>query len=725
VRGGPLWRGQLDGIVGEASFQRGDGASVSAEARADLLVVGGRTVGCLLQLRDVTGRKAAEATSRRNAETYRAVVRSVPDAAVLLFDHDLRYWFAEGGNLRRAGLDPHQLEGRTLPELLPPDRQQPMVGYFRAALRGETNTYVHTDGTGTPYELRIGPLRDREGSVIGGMLLTRDLTERERAQTELSRERDLATAVLDTSGALVVVLDREGRVVRFNRTCEQLSGLSSDEVLGRPFWEFMIPLDELVASKASFGRLTAGDYPSSHESSFIARDGDLRTIVWTNTALVDADGEVEYVIGTGIDMTDQHLAKEELAETQAKALVEAERFAAVLRAATGYAIIGTDLAGRINVYNEGAERMLGWVAREVIGQFTLDALLDPAEVAASAATLGVRPGFEVLVTRARRGRPETREWTSVRADSSRLPVSLSVSPMRDDQGKLRGFIGIAEDITRRRQVEADAERLLLLEQTARANSDAAAAAMAIQNERLRELDSMKDEFVSTVSHELRTPLTSMHGSLELLLEGDVGPVSDRQRHFLKVIDRNSRRLLRLVDDLLFVASSGAGKLALDLREADLNQLVGDRAELLRPSAVAKSLELVVAAEPLPAITADPERLAQLIDHLVSNAVKFTPDGGRVEVSTRRCGELVVLRVADNGIGIPSEQLGNLFQRFARAPAASEQAVQGTGLGLVITKAITEAHGGTIEVSSTEGAGSVFEVTLPSRQRELGAEQVRR
>jgi signal transduction histidine kinase len=306
----------------------------------------------------------------------------------------------------------------------------------------------------------------------------------------------------------------------------------------------------------------------------------------------------------------------------------------------------------------------------------------------------------------------------VRADGSRLPVSLSVSPMRDDQGKLRGFIGIAEDITRRRQVEADAERLLLLEQTARANSDAAAAAMAIQNERLRELDSMKDEFVSTVSHELRTPLTSMHGSLELLLEGDVGPVSERQRHFLKVIDRNSRRLLRLVDDLLFVASSGAGKLALDLREADLNQIVGDRVELLRPSAVAKSLELVVDAEPLPAITADPERLAQLIDHLVSNAVKFTPDGGRVEVSTRRCGELVVLRVADNGIGIPSEQLGNLFQRFARAPAASEQAVQGTGLGLVITKAITEAHGGTIEVSSTEGAGSVFEVTLPISPAEL-------
>ena len=708
-----LWRGELDGAGTQARrYLRPDGSVVWAEARIEHLTVDGRAVGALLQLRDLTDQRAAEDVVSRTIDTYRAVTRSMPDSGVILFDHDLRLLFVEGPVFAAAGWDPARLEGEILTDVLSPSQMAPLIGLYRAALRGETLTVKHTSAGGRPYELSIGPLRDERGAIFGGMILARDLSALERTRSALERERDLAAAVLDTSGALVIVLDPEGRVVRFNRACEQLSGLAAEEVLGRPFWEFMIPLDELVASKARFGRLTAGDYPSSHESSFVTSEGGLRTILWTNTALVGPAGEVQYVIGTGIDLTEQHAAQAELARTQAVALVEAERFAAVLRAATGYAIIGTDLQGRINVFNEGAERMLGFVAHQVVGQLTLDTLLDPTEVTELAAGLGVRPGFEVLVTRARRGRPETREWTSVRADGSRLPVSLSVSPMRDDQGKLRGFIGIAEDITSRKQLEADAERLLQLEQNARANSEAAAAALAAQNGRLRKLDAMKDEFVSTVSHELRTPLTSMHGYLELLLEGDVGGVSQRQLHFLKVIDRNSKRLLRLVDDLHFVASTGAGELALDLGSADLNQVVAASVERQRPAIADRSLELVVGLEPLPRLTADPERLAQLTDHLLTNAVKFTPEGGRIEVGTRLDGDQVVLRVADTGIGIPADQVGNLFQRFARAPAAMEQAVQGSGLGLVISKAIAEAHGGRITVTSGEGAGTVFEVSLP-------------
>jgi signal transduction histidine kinase len=268
---------------------------------------------------------------------------------------------------------------------------------------------------------------------------------------------------------------------------------------------------------------------------------------------------------------------------------------------------------------------------------------------------------------------------------------------------------------RNEQLVAQATRLeqsLAVAQDARTEAEAARRTLADQNKRLRELDRLKDEFLSLVSHELRTPLTSIRGYLELVLDEEAGEINPEQRRFLKAVERNSLRLLRLVGDLLFVAQADAGRLTLERANVDVAALAADCVEAARPVADQKSIQLALEGGSVRPLVADRGRLAQVLDNLVSNSLKFTPEGGRVVVRTSDIDEHVVLEVQDSGIGIPTAEQPRLFERFFRAAAATEQAIPGTGLGLAIVKAIVEAHGGHILVHSEENVGTTFRVELP-------------
>ena len=259
------------------------------------------------------------------------------------------------------------------------------------------------------------------------------------------------------------------------------------------------------------------------------------------------------------------------------------------------------------------------------------------------------------------------------------------------------------------------EQSLALAHEAQAEAENARLTLSDQNRRLLELDRLKDEFLSLVSHELRTPLTSIRGYLDLVLDEEAGELNPEQRRFLKAVERNSGRLLRLVGDLLFVAQADAGRLTLERAKVDLAALAADCVEAARPVADQRSIELHLEAVPVPALVGDRGRLAQVLDNLVSNALKFTPEGGRVEVRTSTTDDHVYLEVEDSGIGIPAAEQPRLFDRFFRAVSATEQAIPGTGLGLAIVKAIVEAHAGRIEVVSAPGKGTTFVVKLPLRE----------
>ncbi|HEY6960995.1 MAG TPA: ATP-binding protein [Gaiellaceae bacterium] len=275
------------------------------------------------------------------------------------------------------------------------------------------------------------------------------------------------------------------------------------------------------------------------------------------------------------------------------------------------------------------------------------------------------------------------EYRLVRRDGSVVWIHDSATTGHDAP---RGFV---VDVTQRRHAELELER---------------------QNERLRELDTMKDEFVALVSHELRTPLTSIRGYVELMREDTT--VTGEQAGFLQTIDRNAARLQRVVADLLFVAQVDAGKLTLERASIDLNAVVHDAIEAGKPAAAQKSISLRTTLEELPSLEGDQARLAQVLDNLVSNAIKFTPSGGTVTVTTTNGVHAVELAVADTGMGIPADELPRLFERFFRTERAAATAIPGTGLGLAIAKAIVEGHGGAIAVESEEGAGTTFRIVLP-------------
>jgi PAS domain S-box-containing protein len=380
------------------------------------------------------------------------------------------------------------------------------------------------------------------------------------------------------------------------------------------------------------------------------------------------------------DITERRRAEEVLRETTAmlESLIEA----------SPVAIIAFDADAHLTRWNPAAERTFGWTAAEVLGR--PNPLVEPADMeefqAFFARAMGGESWRDLEVTR--RGR-----------DGSKIELSVSSGPMQSADGTIVGLVSLLADVTERKLAEAERERLL--------------AALAEQNERLLELDTLKDEFVALVSHELRTPLTSIRGYLELIMDGEAGELTAEQAQFLSVIDRNSERLLRLVGDLLLVAQLEAGAMKLDLREVDLGALASESVTAATPGAEKKGIELALDVEDgTPLVLGDRSRLAQVLDNVLSNALKFTPPGGRVAVGVAVTGDGVVTEVADTGMGMTPEEQERLFQRFFRTAEATRQAIQGTGLGLTISKGIVEAHRGAISVESAKGLGTRFRIILP-------------
>lgn len=376
---------------------------------------------------------------------------------------------------------------------------------------------------------------------------------------------------------------------------------------------------------------------------------------------------------------------------------ERDRVQSIVNGTVGVAIIGTDELGRITLFNPGAERLLGYAAGEVEGRHAV-LLHSREDVAELAQEIGVANDFAV-VSAALVGRGPT-VMRFVRKDGEKRSHSMSLNRIVDDRGDVIGYVSTSEDITER--VEAE-NRLVEALETER---------QAV--ERLRDVDQVKDAFVSSVSHELRTPITSILGYVEMLKDGEYGDLRAAQLDAVQRVAANSSRLLSLIDDLLTLSRVQDGGIGMVDRVVDLRKVVTAGCAVVAPSLERRELsfEVDLPDEPVPFL-GDRDMLERVVINLVGNAVKFTPEHGRVDVRLEVGTEVVDIEVADTGIGIPPDEHERLFSRFFRSSLAQERAIPGSGLGLSITRAIVEQHGGSVSVESEPGEGTTFRVRLPA------------
>ena len=351
-------------------------------------------------------------------------------------------------------------------------------------------------------------------------------------------------------------------------------------------------------------------------------------------------------------------------------------------------IISKTLDGTLTSWNKAAENIFGYTAAEAVGKSVL--MLIPEHL---------RDEEKMILSKIRAGeRVEHYETTRRTKDGRYIQVSLTVSPIKDENGRIIGASKILRDITRQKQVEAERDALLQREKEAREQAEMASRA--------------KDEFLGLLSHELRTPLNSIVGWTRILSSHHLDEEGAAQA--LETIDRNAKLQARLIDDMLDMSRIISGKLRLDAQPVDLTSVINAAVETLRPAAEAKHIRMYVTLDfGTGSVLGDPVRLQQVVWNLVSNAVKFVPRGGSVRVSVQRVNSHLELKVSDSGPGIDPEFLPHVWERFRQADSTPNKKFAGLGLGLSIVRHLVEMHGGTVEAANNaDGVGALFTVKLP-------------
>lgn len=485
-------------------------------------------------------------------------------------------------------------------------------------------------------------------------------------EESLRRQSQILEVTLASIGDAVIVTDAEGRATYLNSVAEALTGWSSQNAKGRKLAEvFRIinvhtrePVTDPVTKVFETGMVVG----LANHTILISRDG--REIPIDNGAapIRLSDDELFGVVLVFRNVSEQRRAAHERAW-----------LASIIRSSSD-AIVSKTLDGRITSWNPGATRLFGYTPEEVIGE-PITTIIPPE-----------LHGEELeVLARLRRGEHlDHFETIRLTKDGRRIDVSLTVSPIRNDEGEIVGASKIARDISERKE----AERMR------------------------READRRKDEFLATLAHELRGPLAPARNAAEVICRAD--HARPEVRKACEIMDRQLRQMATLIDDLLDVSRIGAGHLDLNKELIDLGELLSNLQTSLRASFEAVRQQLIMALPDRSLyVHADRTRLIQVFSNLLQNANKYTPSGGRITVELRQEQTDVVVSVRDTGMGIPTAMLDRVFELFSQVDRSYVRTRGGLGIGLNVAKRLVEAHDGHIEARSEgEGLGSEFIVRLP-------------
>ena len=517
------------------------------------------------------------------------------------------------------------------------------------------------------------------------------------SMAELAERQTLTRALIAASPTAILAMDAGGRLVEFNPAAEELSGFRRDDVLGRAMTEFLVPERDRLRFQAHLQTYVATGDPEEFTGqmrvSTMNADGTER-IVELTPVQINLGGEV-FFTGFLRDLTEIDRSHAALAD-------QTERLNRLIAAAIPGILI-SDEHGRITHINRSfgiifglgePELLVGTPASSIVGRIGSQ-FEDPGGFA--------RRSAEVLRTR----QPITGERFKT-ADGR--TTEHDYWPVLVD-GQFRGDLWLAWDMSDRVALEEQRQQMLEAERSHAAVAEQAQRQLTEQNDRLRSLDEARNQFLAIVSHELRTPLTSIVSFSELI-RGEADGLTPEGVRFLDIIERNADRLHRLVGDLLMLDRLDAGALPLDLAPVSIADLAAEAARSASAGAAKQGITIEVTAGSGPDVPGDQRRLMQVLDNLIANAVKFSHRNSRVRVTADYDGAHWRIDVADDGIGIPPDEAGQLFHRFVRASNARTAGLPGTGLGLSIVKVLVEMHGGRVEANSALGRGSTFRVYLP-------------
>lgn len=638
--------------------------------------------GLAITTRDISDRKQAEASLQASEALYRTLAEAMPQLiwtqdATGKIDYANQQWLnALGVTLEAVNREGwmHLVHPNDLPKLL--DRQA--VSMRRGDIREAEFRYRMADGSYRWFLGRSVPIKDEQGQVIKWVGTSTDIHDLKRYEQELAKQKRRFKTLAENSPDIITRIDRNLRHVYINSAIQKATGMPPEAFIGKTHEELDIPEHLRQDWRCKLKQVFAAGEGCAYEFAFPAPDG-MRHYLARMVPEFASSGAVESVLGITSDITEFKRVEQSLRESE----VRFRRLMASNMLGMGF----WELDGNISEVNDALLEILGYTRQEFLAERPRWTDLTPIEyrAAESQALEQIRQSGVCI--------PFEKEY--IRRDGSRVPILCGGAAFHNAED---GGVFFVLDLSDRKQIEKERNRLLQLERAARAEAEAA--------------NRVKNEFLMVLSHELRTPLNPILGWTRLLQTRQFSP--EMTAHALDAIERNARQEVQLVEDLLDMSRILQGKLSLDIAPVSLLEVIEGVIDSVRLSAEAKSIQIQTDLDDsVKPVLGNQVRLQQVAWNLLSNAIKFTPHQGQIKVSLQQVGKFAQVQVRDTGKGIEASFIPYVFDYFRQSNGSTTRSAGGLGLGLAITRHLVELHGGTIEAASEgEGKGAVFTVQLP-------------